>query len=187
MGLLARIGGKRVAAPPFGAHTPDAKPLDLLAVGERYRSLLELGEETGVIPQLEFWGFSKNLSRLSQASLVAVESGHPDANILGDVYHIYKGGSDPQGLRLLSAEAFRLFHVNDYPAIPRDEITDADRVFPGDGVAPLTSVFRALRAIGFEGVLSLELFNVEYYKMDPLMVARTGLEKLRECVQKSFD
>jgi sugar phosphate isomerase/epimerase len=187
MGLLARVGGKRVAAPPFGAHVPDAKPLNLLAAAERYRKLLEIGNETGVIPQLEFWGFSKNLSQLSEAALVAIESGHPDANILGDIYHLYKGESPLQGLHLLNASAFKLFHINDYPAIAPEQITDADRVFPGDGVAPLTGLFRALRGIGFEGVLSLELFNPEYYKMDALSVARTGLEKMRECVQKSFD
>jgi len=187
MGLLVRIGGKRVASPPFGAHGPDAPPLDLLAAAERYRKLLELGDETGVIPQLEFWGFSKNLSRLGEAGLIAVESGHPDANILADIYHLYKGGSPLSGIRLLGAAAFKLFHVNDYPAIPREEITDADRVFPGDGVAPLTGLFRALRDIGFDGVLSLELFNPEYDKMEPLTAARTGLEKLRDCVQKSFD
>lgn len=187
MGLLARLGGKRIAAPAFGAHTADAAKIDLLAAAERYKALLEIGDQTGIIPQIEVWGFSKNLNRLCEAALIAVESGHPDANILADVYHLYKGGSPLSGLRMLSGDIFPLFHVNDYPAIPAAEITDADRVFPGDGVAPLTPLFRTLREIGFNGVLSLELFNKDYYQMEPLVVAKTGLEKLREVVQKSFD
>jgi sugar phosphate isomerase/epimerase len=187
MGLLARIGGKRVAAPPFGAQKDDAPIIDLHAAVDRYNALLALGDETGVIPLVEVWGFSKNLSRLGDAALIAVESGHPDACILADSYHLYKGGSPLSGLRLLHGDAFPLFHINDYPNIPRETITDADRVFPGDGVAPLTPLFRTLRDIGFEGVLSLELFNKEYYQMEPLTVARTGLEKLREVVQKSFE
>jgi sugar phosphate isomerase/epimerase len=80
-----------------------------------------------------------------------------------------------------------VFHVNDYPGQPdRKEITDAARVFPGDGVAPLTTLFRNLHATGFRGMLSLELFNREYWNQDALFVARTGFEKTRDAVRKAF-
>ncbi len=78
-----------------------------------------------------------------------------------------------------------VFHINDYPATPeRAEITDAHRVFPGDGVAPLDALFRTLRDTGFRGMLSLELFNREYWNQDALYVARAGFEKTREAVQR---
>lgn len=186
MTLLSKIGGKRVAAPPWNAHKADATPLNLLAAAERYRTLLEIGDKMGVIPQVEVWGFSKNLSRLGEAAFVAMESGHPDANILADTYHLYKGGSPLSALAYVQGDKLPVVHVNDYPAISPADITDADRVFPGDGVAPLTPFFRTLRTIGFKGVLSLELFNKEYYAREPLHVAKEGLEKLREAVQKSF-
>mgnify|MGYP000951873222 CR=1 FL=1 len=186
MGLVARLGGKRIAAPPFGMQQADAPALDLFAAADRYRELLEVGEETGVVPELEFWGFSKNLSRLSEAMLVAAQSGHRDACILADVYHMYKGGSPQAGLSLLSPDAIQVFHVNDYPAILPEVITDADRVYPGDGIAPLVSVLQDLNDIGFRGVLSLELFNPEYYKEEPLHVARTGLEKLKAVVAQAL-
>ena len=52
--------------------------------------------------------------------------------------------------------------MNDYPADPpRATITDADRVYPGDGIAPLGELVRILQAIGFHGYFSLELFNRE--------------------------
>ena len=70
--------------------------------------------------------------------MVAIESGHPKACVLPDVYHLYKGGSDFAGLKLLNAAAVHVFHMNDYPANPpRSAINDSDRVYPGDGVAPL--------------------------------------------------
>ena len=187
MGLLAKLGGTRIAAPPFGAHAHGSPLLDPDAVAERYRALLAVGDDVGVVPQIEIWGGSANLSRLGDAARAAIDSAHPDACILADVYHLYKGGSPREGLRLLSARALPLLHVNDYPEIPRAEITDADRVFPGDGVAPLTSILRDLRSMGFSGFLSLELFNPEYYEWEPLRVARTGMEKLREVVKRSFD
>jgi sugar phosphate isomerase/epimerase len=182
MDLLQQIGGKRLAAPPAGATNQPG--LDLLRAAERYRALLELGDKMGVVPQVEVWGFSRCLGRLGEAALVAMESGHPKACVLADVYHLYKGGSSIEGLRLLSGSAMHVLHVNDYPAdLPRASITDAQRIYPGDGVAPLKSILRILRDIGYRGVLSLELFNRDYWKQDALTVARTGLEKMRAVVR----
>jgi len=185
MELVAQLGGTRIAAPPAGSNR--AAGMDLLKIAERYRTILELGERTGVVPQLEIWGASLTLSRVGEAALVAVEAGHPDACLLLDAYHIYRGGSSFTGLGLLNGAAMHVFHVNDYPGDPpREELTDAHRVFPGDGVAPLPFIFRTLYAIGFRGMLSLELFNRDYWQQDPLVVARTGLEKTRAAVQQAL-
>ena len=184
MDTLQQIGGKRIAAPPTGAT--NQTDLNLLKAAERYRALLELGESMGIIPQVEVWGFSTSLSRLGETMLVALEARHPKACVLPDVYHLYKGGSEFNGLRLMSSEAIQIFHMNDYPRdLPRASIKDADRVYPGDGIAPLDEILRTLFSIGFRGVLSLELFNPEYWKQNPLLVAKTGLEKMKESVAKA--
>ena len=186
MDVLAQIGGKRIAAPPAGVTREPG--LDLAKAAERYRTLLEIGDQLGIVPQLEIWGSSRNLHRLGQAMFVAVESGHPKACLLPDVYHIYKGGSDFNGLKLLSAQSIHVFHLNDYPAEPpRDKITDRDRVYPGDGIAPLTQILRDLHANGSGAVLSLELFNPTYWQQDALEVAKTGLSKMKAAVNKALD
>ncbi len=183
MDLVRQIGGTRIAAPPAGATNKAG--LSLFAAAERYAKLLELGEKMGVIPQVEVWGFSKNLSRLGETLFVAVESGHPKACILPDVYHIFKGGSDFEGLNLLSGPAVQVFHMNDYPAEPsRQKMKDADRVYPGDGVAPLTSILSGLKRKGSPVVLSLELFNPGYWKQDSNEVAKTGLQKMKTAVAR---
>jgi 2-keto-myo-inositol isomerase len=184
MDLVAQLGGARIAAPPAGANKQSG--MDLRKIGERYRAVLELGQKMGVRPQLEIWGASKTLSRISEAAFVAIEAAHPDACVLLDVFHVYKSGANFAGVRLLNGAALQMVHINDYPADPpRETATDADRVFPGDGVAPLSSILGDLRAIGFGGVLSLELFNREYWKQDPQWVAKIGLEKMRAVVQKA--
>jgi sugar phosphate isomerase/epimerase len=186
MDLVQQIGGKRLAAPPVGAT--EQAGLDLLKAAERYRALLELGTKIGVIPQAEVWGFSKTLTRLGDTALVAIESRHPQACILADVYHLYKGGSDFEGLKLLGSPALQVFHMNDYPARPgREKITDAHRVYPGDGIAPLKKVLRDLHRMGFNGILSLELFNPTYWKQDAFLVAQTGLKKMRALVHSSLE
>lgn len=178
MELVARVGGTLIAAPPMGAT--EQSDLNLHRAAERYGELCAIGREFGVRPLVEVWGFSQSLSRLGEAAFVAVESGAPEAAILADVYHLYKGGSPVEGLSLLSADALPLFHVNDYPDIARQTIGDADRVFPGDGVAPLAQIFQTLSSIGFEGFVSLELFNPLYWTGEPLDVAREGRRKLGE-------
>lgn len=184
--MVQQIGGKRLAAPPVGAT--NQSNLDLSKAAERYRALLELGDQFGVVPEVELWGFSKSLHRLGEVAYVAIESGHPKACILADVYHLYKGGSSFDGLKFLNGTCMHVLHFNDYPAKPsRAEITDAHRVYPGDGVAPLKTILQDLRAIGFRGMLSLELFNRDYWNQDPLTVARTGLDKMKAVVHASLD
>ena len=185
MDVVRQIGGKRIAAPPTGATNPPVP--ELLRVAERYRALLEQGDEIGVVPQVELWGFSATLGRLGEVALVAMESGHPRACILPDVYHLYKGGSSLRGLEFLEGSTMHLFHMNDYPADPpRAAINDSHRVYPGDGVAPLAQILRTLRDNGYRGMLSLELFNRDYWRQDALSVARTGLKKMKAVVRTSL-
>lgn len=180
MELVQSIGGNLIAAPPIGLHTAAAPQVDLFAAAERYRAALEVGRNIGVTPQLEIWGFSRNLSRLGEIAFVCVESNHPDACILPDVYHIYKGGSGFAGLNMFSGKSIRCFHFNDYPVNPpRAEINDSKRVYPGDGIAPWPEIVSILNEIGFAGTVSLELFNEAYWKQDPLVVLKTGLQKMK--------
>ena len=185
MEMVRAVGGTRIAAPPFGAT--DQTNLDLRAVADRYRVLCELGDQFGVTPLVEVWGFSKPISRLGEAVLVAIESGHPRAAILPDVYHLHKGGSDYGGLHLLGPDAIPVLHMNDFPDLPLEKLADSDRIYPGDGVAPMKSLLRTLATIGFHGHLSLELFNRDYWKDDALKVARTGLDKMRAAVTLAME
>jgi 2-keto-myo-inositol isomerase len=188
MALVAELGGQLIAAPPIGAHRADSERQVLQAVADRYRELCEVGQAAGVKPQLELWGFSPNLSRLGELVFVATEAQHPYACVLPDFYHIYKGGNEFEGLRMIEASKMHCFHINDYPADPpRERISDKDRVFPGDGVCPLPSIVSGLIENGFRGTFSLELFNPEYWKRDVMEVAREGLAKSKSVVGQALE
>ena len=184
MDMVAQIGGRRLAAPPAGAT--DLPKLTLAQAAERYRALLEAGAQIGVVPQLELWGFSKNLGRLSECVAVAMETGHRNACVLVDVFHLYKGGSDFHGMRLLGPEAVQMLHMNDYPSDPpREKIDDSYRAYPGDGVAPLAELLQTLHRTGGQKVLSLELFNRKYWSEDALEVTKTGLARMKAVAGKT--
>lgn len=183
MELLAGAGCPRIAAPPSGVDP--SIPLDLFQTGEKYASLLELGRTTGVMPQLEFWGSSPVLWHMGQVLMIAAAADDPDVKILPDVYHLFRGGSGFESLKMVDGNLIDLFHLNDYPDTkPREQQVDADRVYPGDGVAPLEQILTDLEHMGGEKILSLELFNRSYWKKDPLEVARTGFTKMKEAVAR---
>ena len=181
MALMAELECPYIAAPPFGLQKPGSPKVPLEDFIPRYRAVLELGDKMGVTPILEFWGHSVNLSRLNEALYVASASGHPKAAVLADIYHMYRGGSEYEGLRFLSPSTLPILHMNDYPAQPaREKMVDADRVWPGDGRADWKKIGDILRAGNLSPWLSLELFNPSYWKTTPLETMRTGLAKMRQ-------
>lgn len=177
MNQLAEIGCVRVAAPAIGAEAP----VDLFEAGEKYARLLELGRKTGCMPQLEFWGAFPPFHQLGQALAVAAMANDPDARLLPDIYHLFRGGSGFEGLKLINGNAIEVFHLNDFAdTLPREQQEDKHRIYPGDGVAPIGEVVETLTAMGGEKYLSLELFNPSLYRMDADVVAQTGLAKMKQ-------
>jgi 2-keto-myo-inositol isomerase len=188
MDLVSQIGGRFIAAPPIGAQLAEHAKPTLDEAAQRYAAILDLGVKMGVTPILELWGFSHYLNRLSEVAHVAIEARHPKACLLLDSYHLYKGGSDFESLRLLNGAALPVFHINDYPSDPpRQQIDDSYRVYPGDGVAPLAKVLRTFREIGFTGFLSVELFNPQYWSEPPLEVAQKCVRKTNAVIGQAGD
>ncbi|HKQ85404.1 MAG TPA: sugar phosphate isomerase/epimerase family protein, partial [Candidatus Acidoferrales bacterium] len=172
MDIVAQIGGKRIATPPGN----NGENVSLDHAIDYYREALELGQQMAVQPLLELWGRSAVLGPLSHGAYVAIGTGRADASMLLDIFHLCKSGTSFPSLNQINGAALHVLHVNDYPAADApSKLTDANRVYPGDGVAPLGQIFRDLRDNGFRGVLSLELFNQEYWKMSAEENARTGL------------
>lgn len=176
---LAAIGCPCIACPASGPWNEKIEGIETIA--ERYAAALEVCASFGVRALLELWGPSPTLSKLSDCLAICAETGRDDAALLLDAYHLYRGGNSFSALNLISGNAMPVFHMNDYPAEPeREKLTDGDRVFPGDGVAPLRSILATLYKNGFNGALSLELFNRKYTEsMSPLEQAKVGMEKMR--------
>jgi len=183
MDKVAQIGGKRIATPPGNSRA--AVSLDNAAT--YYRAALELGAQTGVLPLLELWGTHPVLGPLSHGAYVSVAAGHPDSSLLLDVFHLYKSATPFASLRQINGASLHVVHVNDYPqAAEASTLNDSNRLYPGDGVAPYREIFRALRDSGFRGVLSLELFNREYWTKSADENAKAGIDKLRATVKKAL-
>ena len=173
MEQAAAVGASRIVA------TPPLEDSDISLGGARYRELLELGEQTGVLPAMEFLGFAPSVYTIEQAWEIAVAADHPEATVLMDPFHILRGGGDVDSIALVPGNRVAIWHWNDVPSdIPLPQQTDADRVMPCDGVGPLKRMEELVRASGYRGFISLELFNPSIWERDVDSVAREGLEKM---------
>ena len=154
------------------------REMDLLAqIGARRFAAPPAGATD--LPKLDF-------GKAAERYRALLETGHPKACVLSDVFHLYKGGSDYKVMESVPGRLLPVLHINDHPADPpRDKIDDSFRNFPGDGVAPLVDMLKVLHGTGGQKVLSLELFNRQYWAEDPLKVAETGLAKIKSVVVKA--
>lgn len=174
MEQATRLGAPHIVASPW----PDTENLDMSRAAARYRELLDLGSKLGVTPAMEFLGFTRSVYQLEQAVAIAQQAGHPDACIVLDPFHLYRGGSGFGGVKFLRGTNIAICHFNDSPFDPpRFAQSDADRVYPGDGILPLKEMLRDLEALGYKGYLSIELFNPNYWRQDLKEVARLAREK----------
>lgn len=174
MEQAALVGAQYVIA------SPPMEPFDLRRGGADYRELLEIGKEIGVRPAMEYLGFMKSVYTIEQAWQVAQDADHPDSCMIMDPFHILRGGGSIQSIALIPADKVAIWHWNDASGgKPFSCQSDADRVMPGDGVGPLEEIEHLALTQGYEGYVSLELFNEELWQQDPMEVAQLGMEKMQ--------
>lgn len=180
MRMAAEIGCEFVQAIPNNV----GENYDNAFVASCYKRLLEIGEkEFKLNPALVFVEMFP-LKTLGQAAAVALDANHPKAKIIPDVFHMYISEGGFEGLRQLNGDLFAIFQFNDAPkGMELSEMKDKDRVYPGDGILPLTKILQDLKATGFKRCISLELYNPTYHEQDPLEVAKTGLEKTLQVIE----
>ena len=178
MDWAVAVGAERIIA------SPPLESCDLSRGGEQYRELLELGAECGVRPAMEFLGFVDSVFTIEQAWAIVTAAGCADASIVMDPFHILRGGGSVEAISDVPGDSVAIWHWNDVPAgKPVREQTDADRLMPGEGIGPLQQIERRARAAGYDGAVSLELFNPELWKRDPETVAREGMAHMRRYFQ----
>ncbi|MDN5204245.1 sugar phosphate isomerase/epimerase family protein [Fulvivirgaceae bacterium BMA10] len=182
MRMASEIGCQHVQAIPNKV----GENYDTRFVSSCYKRILEIGlEEYNLNPALVFVEMFP-LKTMGQAVAVALDTNHPKAKIIPDVFHMYISEGGFEGLKLLNGEMFAIFQFNDAPKnMKLEDMKDKDRVFPGDGILPLPQILRDLKQTGFKGCVSLELYNPEYHKQDLFQVAKTGLEKTLSVIDKA--
>jgi 2-keto-myo-inositol isomerase len=178
MDLTAQLGARFVVA------TPPRGTADLSVISRRYRDLLAMGREIGVQPAMEYLGFCESVYRVEQAWQIVQEAESPDATLVLDAFHTYRGGSSQDDVEKIPIARIANYHLDDAPANPpRQQQMDPDRVLPGEGILDLRREMHWLRDNGYTGTVSLELFNPTLWSQDPDDVLRRGMQRMRELLE----
>jgi 2-keto-myo-inositol isomerase len=185
MRMIKAVGAEHVQV------IPDFEKKDQLTqegIAESYLRISEIalddyGLKTGII----FLNAVPGLQTVADATRVGMLSGWKDPKIIPDTYHIYHGGSEPNSLRMLNGNAIAIFQFSDAPQGQERKFDwcDKERVLPGDGMLPLVEQLQSLMAIGYQGCISLELYNPEYREREPVGFLEEAFAKTLAQIEKA--
>lgn len=158
-------------------RSPDAQ-----ALGRAVVSLAQAAQWAagfGVKLALEFRGTDAFCSCLDTALTLVQQCGEVNAGVCLDAFHFYKGPSKSEDLDRLTPA--NLFHVQvcDVPGVPRELMSDSDRVLPGEGDFHLEPLVKRLKAIGYASGVSLELLNPVLWQLKSTQVVELGMAALQ--------
>jgi 2-keto-myo-inositol isomerase len=172
--IAQSIGCPTIAVVP--SPTTDRNILWPQVVEEYVAVLRDLGSiaaQYNIRLAFEFLGFGWCSVRTPRgASEIVQKTDRENVGMIIDAAHFYAGGARLIELEHLDGKRIFAFHIDDLEDTPREAISDATRLFPGYGIVPLEKICAILRAIGYDGHCSVELFRPEYWQRDPLAVAR---------------
>ena len=109
-------------------------------------------------------------------------------NVL-DTFHFYAGNSTFEAIEKMKPEKLFIFHINDAENLPKSELTDAHRLYPGEGILPIKEIKACFDKIGYDRMVSIEIFRPEYWNENPFEVARkakAATEKVLGLDKKEF-
>ncbi|WP_176222286.1 sugar phosphate isomerase/epimerase family protein [Tuberibacillus sp. Marseille-P3662] len=135
----------------------------------------------------EFIGFDNfSVRTLSMANQIVQVVDRENIGLVVDAYHFYTGGSTLESITQVDQDKLFIFHINDAEDVPTEQLTDAHRLFPGLGVLPLLNMGQALQKIGYDKMMSLELFRPEYWKMEKQDLADESMRHVKNAADKMF-
>lgn len=135
--------------------------------------LADISEPHGVSLAFEFLGQTDCSVQTLDLCNEIVEK--IDRNSIGnvlDTFHFYAGNSSFEAIDTLRPEKLFIFHINDAEDLPKDVLTDAERLYPGEGILPIKEIKARFDKIGYDRMVSIEIFRPEYWDQDPFEVAR---------------
>jgi 4-hydroxyphenylpyruvate dioxygenase len=105
---------------------------------------------------------------------------HPSLGTCLDSFHILSRGSDPAGMREIPGEKIFFLQLADAPVIAMDMLQWSRhyRCFPGQGGFDLPGFVAHVTAAGYQGPLSLEVFNDHFRQADPDRIAVDAMRSI---------
>jgi 4-hydroxyphenylpyruvate dioxygenase len=145
-----------------------------------FRELGERAAKRGLRVAFEALAWGRHVHDYRDAWEVVRRADHPAVGLVLDSFHVLARGTDLAPLRAIPKERIFLVQMADAPKLDMDYLSWSRhyRCFPGQGELPIGPFMDALQATGFDGLLSLEIFNDSFRAGSARSVAIDGQRSL---------
>ncbi|MFI2203408.1 bifunctional sugar phosphate isomerase/epimerase/4-hydroxyphenylpyruvate dioxygenase family protein [Streptomyces sp. NPDC020192] len=163
--LMERLGADTVLV--CSSVSPLALDDDALAAGQ-LAQLADLAQEFGILVAYEALAWGRYVNTYDHAWRIVEAAGHPALGTCLDSFHILSRGSDPRGIEDIPGEKIFFLQLADAPLPAMDVLqwSRHHRCFPGQGGFDVTRLLRHVLKAGYQGPLSLEVFNDVFRQAD---------------------
>jgi 4-hydroxyphenylpyruvate dioxygenase len=182
-----RIRRKLAIAAELGAPTvlvcsnvrPDAIDDPDLSAAQLAR-LGELAADHGVVLAFEALAWGRRVDRVSPAWDIVQRAGHPAVTLAVDTFHMLSRGDGVDALSGVPGDRIGFLQVADAPVLDMNvlEWSRHHRCFPGQGTMEVAAVVSAVVDAGYDGPLSLEVFNDIVREAPAIDTARDAMRSL---------
>ena len=156
-------------------------PTTLREAAANFREGGEIAKAHGLRFALEFNSAHSLINRLDAGAEVVNLADHPNCGLLLDAYHLERSGNGGRGFESYPPEKIFAFQYSDVPSGPPAAAKrPTDRLPPGKGKVQWREVFQLLREKNYQGYLSYEAPNPDYWSRSPEEVARDAVEATRK-------
>ncbi|ARJ70834.1 bifunctional sugar phosphate isomerase/epimerase/4-hydroxyphenylpyruvate dioxygenase family protein [Paracoccus contaminans] len=144
------------------------------------RALGDLAASRGLRLGYEALAWGRHVSDHRDAWEIVRRADHPAVGLILDSFHTLGRGIETDSIRSIPGDRIFFVQLADAPAIPMDLLywSRHFRNMPGEGDLDVTRFLRSVLATGYDGTLSLEIFNDQFRQGLPMGVARDGYRSL---------
>lgn len=155
------------------------------------RRLGDLAQEYGVRIAFEALAWGKYVDDYRRAWRIVQLADHPAVGVCLDSFHILSRGHDPRAIEDIPGDRIFFLQLADAPALSMDVLSWSrhHRLFPGEGSFDLTRFLTHVVRAGYDGPVSLEVFNDTFRQVDvrgTAVHARRSLRWLEDAVAREF-
>ncbi len=145
-----------------------------------FRALGALAKSFGVRVGYEALAWGRHVSDHRDAWEIVRRADHPNVGLILDSFHTLARKIDVETIRAIPGDRIFIVQLADAPRIDMDLLywSRHFRNMPGEGDLDVTGFMRAVAATGYDGPLSLEIFNDQFRGGSPRSIAVDGRRSL---------
>lgn len=185
-----QIGSRYFIIVPPLSETVYTKPFDETKANcvRILRRLSELSRPYGINLCFELVGLRKSsVCSIAEAREIVEEVNRENVGYVFDSYNLFTNGGDNSFEALKTVPVNKIFavHINNADDCAADDMAQDKRRFCDQGIIRLDRFLNALKETGYDGMVSIETFRPEYWRMEPEEVIHLAYRTTRDTLEKN--